>query len=337
MNILEIKAPYLIFLGSEEDKLNAKTGTGLAEWRLDLCKGQFNLTDSGVDLGLARMSIVQAKEAGIKSLIIGTASIGGGLLDEWMDTLDEAAEAGIDIVAGLHNPLNGNATLKAAAEKSGSILIDVRTPPENLPVGTGKKRTGKRILMVGTDCVSGKKFTALSMERDMKKRGLNADFRASGQTGIMIAGRGIPIDAVVTDFVQGAAELLSPDNSADHWDVIEGQGSIFHPGYAAVSMGLLIGSQPDAFVVCHHASRTHTDGWEDYILPTIEQVIERTVDIGSLTNPNIKCVGISVNTSGLSDLEREEYCASISKKMNLPCVDPHIHGTDRIIDLITPH
>lgn len=332
MNTLEIKAPYLIFLGSEENKLNAKTGAGLVEWRPELCKGQFNLTASGLDLGLARMSIKQAKEAGIKSLIIGTASIGGGLLDEWMDTLSEAAEAGIDIVAGLHNPLNGNTALKMAADKSGAKLIDVRTPPENLPVGTGKKRSGKRLLMAGTDCVSGKKFTALSIERDMKKRGLNADFRASGQTGIMIAGRGIPIDAVVSDFIQGAAELLSPENTDDHWDVIEGQGSIFHPGYAAVTMGLLIGSQPDAFVVCHHASRTHMDGWEGYMLPSIEQVIKRTTDIGSLTNPLIKCVGISVNTSDMSDSERENYCAEMSKKHGLPCIDPHIHGTDKFID-----
>ncbi|MBT5072195.1 MAG: DUF1611 domain-containing protein [Kordiimonadaceae bacterium] len=334
MNILKLKTPYLIFLGSEENKLNAKTGAGLVEWRPELCKAQFNLTESGLDLGLPRMSIAQAKEAGIKSLIIGTASIGGGLQDEWMDALVEAAQAGIDIVAGLHNPLNGNAALKAASEKTSSSLIDVRTPPENLPVGTGIKRTGKRILMAGTDCVSGKKFTALSMERDMKKRGLNADFRASGQTGIMIAGSGIPIDAVVSDFIAGAAEQLSPDNADDHWDVIEGQGSIFHPGYAAVSMGLLIGSQPDAFVVCHHASRSHMDGWESYILPTIEQVIERTTDIGSLTNPNIKCVGISVNTSGMSEQQREDYCADVSKKLGLPCIDPHVHGTDKIIDTL---
>ncbi|HPF46437.1 MAG: DUF1611 domain-containing protein [Alphaproteobacteria bacterium] len=332
MITIEIKAPYLIFLGEETRKTYAKTGSGIVDWRPELCKGQLNLIENGLDLGLPRMSVEEAAAAGIKSLVIGTASVGGGIPDQWLETFENALLAGLDIVGGVHKKLNDIPRLVEAAKKSGSKLIDVRVPPANIPVGTGRKRTGKRVLMVGTDCAVGKKYTALAMERDMRKIGLNADFRASGQTGIMIAGRGIPIDAVVCDFLAGAAELLSPDNDADHWDVIEGQGGIFHPGYSPVSMGLLIGSQPDAFVVCHEAGRTEIEEWDNFPLPTIEQVIERTVSLGSLTNPNIKCVGVSINTSNLGESERQDYLNDLSKRLGLPCVDPLIMGTDAIIE-----
>ena len=150
----------------------------------------------------------------------------------------------------------------------------------------------------------------------------------------MIAGKGIPVDAVVTDFVSGAAELLSPDNDADHWDIIEGQGGIIHPGYAPVSMGLLVGSQPDAFVVCHDANREYIDGWDNFVLPTIEEVIERTIQIGKLTNTAIRCVGVSINTSQLNPEESKKYLDNLSKKIGLPCVDPLKDGTQEIIDFL---
>ncbi|WP_417449411.1 DUF1611 domain-containing protein [Kordiimonas sp.] len=331
MKTIELRAPYLIFLGSESGLTYAKTGAGLVEWRRELCKGQLNLPGGTIDLGLPQMSVAEAKAAGIKSLVIGTASVGGSIPDEWLEVLEEAAALGLDIVAGVHTRLSDVDRLAKAAGQSGARLVDVRIPPARLPVGTGKKRTGKRLLMVGTDCAVGKKYTALQMEKDMKRLGWNADFRASGQTGIMIAGNGIPIDSVVSDFVSGAAELLSPDNTEDHWDVIEGQGGIFHPGFSAVSMGLLVGSQPDAFVVCHEARREKIMGWEDFPLPTINDVIERTIAIGELTNPDITCVGVSVNTSSLKADEREAYLADLSSRVGLPCVDPLQDGTDSII------
>lgn len=331
MKTIELRAPYLIFLGSESRLTYAKTGAGLVEWRRELCKGQLNLPGGEIDLGLPKMSVAEAKAAGIQSLVIGTATVGGSIPDDWIDVLEEAVLLGLDIVAGVHTRLSDIDRLTAAAAKSGAKLVDVRVPPKRLPVGTGKKRTGKRVLMVGTDCAVGKKYTALQMEKDMKRLGWNADFRASGQTGIMIAGNGLPIDSVVADFLSGAAELLSPDNTEDHWDVIEGQGGIFHPGYSSVTMGLLIGSQPDAFVVCHEAGRTHISGWEDFPLPSIEEVIERTIAIGQLTNPDITCVGVSVNTSRLKADEREAYLAELSSRIGLPCVDPLQGGTDSII------
>src|SRR6476646_7999989 len=140
-------------------------------------------------------------------------------------------------------------------------------PPSPIPTGTGLKRLGRRLLTVGTDCALGKKYTALALARAFTTRGVAADFRATGQTGILIAGSGVPMDAVVADVEAGAAKLLSPDAAPQHWDVIEGQGSLFHPAYAAVTLGLLHGSQPDMFVVCHQPSRTHVLGYPTFALP----------------------------------------------------------------------
>jgi uncharacterized NAD-dependent epimerase/dehydratase family protein len=246
-----------------------------------------------------------------------------------------ALHAGLDVAAGVHTRLSSIDRLVEAASQSGRQLIDVRVPPPHIPVGTGVKRSGKRVLTVGTDCALGKKYTALALEREMKARGINVDFRATGQTGIMIAGSGIPIDAVVADFVSGAAEMVSPANDADHWDVIEGQGSVFHPGYSAVSVGLLVGSQPDAFVVCTEAGRTHIEGWPSFELPSIDAVIQRTLDIGRQVNPDIRCVGISVNTSRLDDAERVSYLAQLSEDSGLPAVDPIAFGVGPLVDFLT--
>ena len=331
MQLLELRAPYLIFLGSETDETYAKTGAGVAHWSPEKCMGQFHLQGGTVDLGLAQHTIASATEAGAKSLLIGTAVVGGAIPESWTSVLVEAMEHGLDIVAGVHTRLNDIPALKEAAEKNKVSLIDVRVPPKNLPVGTGKKRTGKRLLTVGTDCALGKKYTALAIEKELKQLGTKATFRASGQTGIMISGSGIPIDAVVADFISGAAETLSPDNDAEHWDIIEGQGSIFHPGYAAVSMGLLMGSQPDAFVVCHQAGRTHISGWPDFELPTIREVIERTIEIGKQTNKDIHCVGLSINTSKLTEQEAKDFLASMENVFGLPATDPIRFGVQNIV------
>lgn len=332
MNIIELKPPYLIFVGDITESIHAKTGKGLVQWRPELCKAQIKLAGCEVDLGVPEMTIDAAVKSGVKTLIVGTSNVGGGIPDNWLDTFIEAAGKGLDIAGGLHTRLDSLEPLRLAADKSGSRLIDIREAPKNLPVGSGKPRNGRRVLMVGTDCAVGKKYTALALERDMSSAGLNVDFRASGQTGIMIAGGGIPIDSIVSDFISGAAELLSPDNEADHWDVIEGQGGILHPGFGAVSFGLLMGSQPDAFVVCHEAGRKKIKGWPEFDVPSIKSVIQRTIDIGGITNPNIHCVGISVNTSGLDTDQRDDYLAELSGSLNLPCIDPLIDGTDSIID-----
>jgi uncharacterized NAD-dependent epimerase/dehydratase family protein len=329
---IELKAPYLIFLGDEPLRTHAKTGIGIAYWRPELCIGQRRLPGSGVDLGLPDMSPAEAFAAGARTLIWGVAGVGGIIPTHWTPTLFEAVAAGLDVVAGAHSSLTAVPGLADAAKKAGVLLIDVRKPPPNLPVGNGEKRSGMRLLTVGTDCVVGKKYTALAIAREMNDRGMKADFRATGQTGIMITGSGMPIDAVVCDFVSGAAEVLTPDNDADHWDIIEGQGSLYHPGYAGVTLGLLHGSQPDAFVVCHEVGRKKIEAFGNFPLPDFATLIKQTIIAGRVTNSEIRCVGISVNTSKLSDDERARYLAATAEEVGLPCVDPVATGVAPIVD-----
>lgn len=329
--VVSLRAPYLVMIGDVKDALYAKTGFGIVQWCRDKVAGQLRFAGCPVDMGVPDMTVDEAKAAGVKSLIIGVAPVGGVVPDSWLAAIESAAAAGIDIVCGLHIRLGDYPAIVAAANASGARLVDVRVPPRRLPVGTGVKRSGKRVLMVGTDCAVGKKYSALALAAALQEDGVKATFRATGQTGIMIAGSGLPIDAVVSDFVSGAAELLSPDNDADHWDVIEGQGSLFHPGYAAVSLGLLHGSQPDAIVVCHDASRTRIDEWEGYDLPTIPECIELNLANGRLTNRRIRCVGVSVNTSGLPAAERDDYRRRVSAETGLPCIDPLQDGMQPIV------
>lgn len=332
--VVDLKEPYLILIGEEDDATYAKTGLGIVHWRPQRVAGQLRFPGCSVDLGVPDMTIGEAVRAGVRSLVIGVAPVGGTVPEQWWRVMEEAALAGLDIVCGLHLKLSGNPAIVAAAKKSGARLIDVRVPPARLPVGTGVKRSGKRVLTVGTDCAIGKKYTALALDQAMRDAGMKSTFRATGQTGIMIAGEGIPIDAVVADFMSGAAELLSPDNDDDHWDVIEGQGSLFHPGYSGVSLGLLHGSQPDAFVVCHDATRTRVSGWEHFSLPEVAECIELHVVMGRRTNPAIQCAGISVNTSGLPPEERKGYLDRLSSESGLPCVDPLGDGCGAIVEHI---
>jgi len=334
LTTVQLNPPYLILIGEEDDATYAKTGLGIVQWRPELVAGQLRFPGCTVDLGVPDMTVTEAAQIGVGSLVIGVAPIGGAIPDEWWQVIEEAARASLDIVCGLHVKLADNPNIVAAESESGAPLIDVRIPPAGLPVGTGIKRSGKRVLMVGSDCSIGKKYSALALDQAMRDAGIKSTFRATGQTGIMITGEGIPIDAVVADFISGAAELISPENDPDHWDVIEGQGSLFHPGYSGVSLGLLHGSQPDAFVVCHDATRTTVSGWEHYVLPSISECIETHITMGRRTNPDIRCVGISVNTSALPAVEREKYLADLAAETGLPCVDPLIDGCGAIINYI---
>lgn len=325
-NRIDLRPPYLLFVGDMKERTYAKTALGLVQWRRNRVVGQLRLAPDAVDLGVPDMDVQAAVRHGAGSLVIGVATVGGVIPDAWWEVIRASAAAGLDVVSGLHGRLRDDRQLAAAAERSGARLIDVRTPPEGIPVGSGRKRTGKRVLMVGTDCAVGKKYSALSLNDALQSIGVQSTFRATGQTGIMIAGEGIPIDAVVADFVSGAAEALSPDGDDEHWDVIEGQGSLFHPGYAGVSLGLLHGSQPDAIVVCHDAARTTVAGWPDYPLPSVADCISLNLALGRRTNPAIRCVGVTVNTAGLRSSDRQGYLENLEAEVGLPCVDPLIHG-----------
>ena len=329
-----LPAPYLLFLGDTTDPGFAKTAFGLKDWAGERCVGEFALSGATVSTGLPRLSPAEARSRGARALVIGVANSGGFIAPAWIPALEESLEAGLDIVSGMHSRLHDVPGLARLAQRLGRRLVDVRTPPGQIPIGTGLKRGGKRLLTVGTDCALGKKYTALAITRAFVERGLVADFRATGQTGIMIAGAGIPMDAVVSDFAAGAAEMLSPDAADGHWDVIEGQGSILHPAYSGVSLALLHGSQPDVFVVCHDPARTRLLGDEEFAVPPVEDIVELTIRLGSRTNPAIRCGGVSLNTSALSEADAATLCNAESARLGLPVADPMRGGAafERLID-----
>lgn len=333
---LRIDAPYLIFIGSAHDQLAAKTGQGIVDWRPERCMGQLRLPDCRADLGLPDMTVEDAAQAGARSLVIGTVSPGGPLPTEWLPTLCAALANGLDVASGMHARLDRFPQIRDAAERHHRRLIDVRHSSLVFPTGSGRKRKGRRLLTVGTDCSVGKKYTALALEREMRVRGMDADFRATGQTGILIAGSGIAIDAVIADFISGAAECLTPDAASDHWDVVEGQGSIFHPSFAGVTLGLLHGTQPDAIVVCHEPTRQSMRNVSAPV-PRVSDVIEQTLVQGRTTNPDVVCIGIAVNTAALEEAEARRLLRATAAELGLPAADPIRFGAGPLVDQLVKH
>lgn len=326
-----IKTPYLLFLGEAQDPIAVKTARGVAQWRPSQCLAEHSLEGCTISLGLPAMTPGQAAQAGAKSYVLGLANAGGVITEAWVDAILEAIEAGLDIVSGLHRRLSSVARIRDAAAQNGVALIDLRFTDKPLPVGNGAKRKGLRLLTVGTDCSVGKMYTTLALEAAMRGRGMDADFRATGQTGILIAGEGLPIDAVVSDFISGAVEQLAPANEADHWDLIEGQGSLFHPSYAGVSLGLLHGAQADALVLCHEPNRPHMRSLPHYKLPTMSETLELNLMMARRTNANVKLAGISLNTSTLDLGDAQKLCADTANAFGVPCVDPLRMGVEEIV------
>lgn len=327
-----IETPYLLYLGHSNDDVGIKTSRGLAVFRPDICFGEFRHDDCKLTLGLPRMDFAAARAAGARTLVLGIANAGGKLGDDLVSDALAAMEAGLDVASGLHQRLNADPRLAEAAKRLGRTLHDVREPRPDLPIGNGKPRAGNRLLTVGTDCSVGKMYTTLCLASALEKRGVPADFRATGQTGILIAGDGVPVDAVVADFISGAIEQISPARSDGGWDLIEGQGSLYHPSFAGVSMGLLHGAQPDALVLCHDPSRQHMRGLPHYALPDLAECLEANLRAGRLTNPDVRVVGIALNTSALPEDEAIALCARIEAEFDLPTSDPYRFGVETILD-----
>lgn len=329
-----IPTPYLLFLGDAPDQLSTKVAQGIKDWRPENAIGQLRMPTCKADLGLTDMTLAEAKAAGAKTLVIGVANRGGIISPAWKEILLAAIESGFDIASGLHNLLRDEADLVASSMAHGTSLHDVRVPGIDYPIANGVKRTGKRVLAVGTDCSVGKMYTGLAIDAEMQKRGMKSSFRATGQTGILITGQGIPLDAVIADFMAGAVEYVSPDNDADHWDVIEGQGSLFHVSYSGVTMALIHGGQPDAIILAHEPTRTHMRGLPSYSLPTLEALRDMCLPIAQVANPDCKIVGISVNTASMSEEEAQAYLSDLEARMGMPAVDPFRDSAERLVDAL---
>ena len=328
---MDIAKPYLLFLGDVQDQLAAKTAMGIVDWRPEWCVGQTRLPGCRADTRLPDLTIAEAAAKGARTMVVGVANAGGVLPGHWVSAIVQALDAGLYVATGLHRRLGSIPAIAEAAARGGRRLHDVRFSDVEFATGKGTRRTGLRLLTVGTDCSVGKKYTALAIDRELHRRGMSSDFRATGQTGVLISGRGVALDAVVADFISGAAEWISPDNEPGHWDIVEGQGSLFHPSFAGVTLGLLHGSQPDAFVVCHEPTRTAMRG-VNHPLPSIAEVIGRTVLEGRLTNPGIACIGIAINTEHLSEAAARACLKETGEAHALPCVDPIRTGVGPLVD-----
>ena len=329
-----IKTPYLLFLGDAPDQLAAKVAIGIKDWRPENAVAQFRMVGCGADLGIQDMTLAEAKAAGAKTLVIGVANRGGIISDAWKAVLKDALAMGYDLASGLHNLLRDEADLVAADTANSCALHDVRVPSVHYPIANGKKRSGMRCLTVGTDCSVGKMYTAMAMDAEMRKRGLKSSFRATGQTGILITGGGVPLDAVIADFMAGSVEYLTPDNDINHWDHIEGQGSLFHVSYSGVTMALVHGGQPDALILGHEPTRSHMRGLPEYQQPSLEDLRDVALTLARVGNPTCQVVGISVNTQHMSDAESMSYLAEVEARMGLPTVDPIRIGAGRLVDAL---
>ena len=327
-----IPGPYLLYLGHSADAMAIKTSRGLATFRRDDCVGEFRHDDCPLTLELPRLTMAGGVAAGARTLVLGIAGAGGRLGSDLVEDAALALEAGMNVAAGLHQRLRDEPWLAQLARDRGLQLFDVREPPPDLFVGTGYYRPGHRLLTVGTDCSVGKMYASLALVSALRARGIGADFRATGQTGILIAGEGVPVDAVIADFISGAIEQLAPARDDEGWDVIEGQGSLFHPSFAGVSTGLLHGAQPEAIVMCHRPGRAHMRGLPGRTLPDLAECLDRNLEVARLTSPEVRAVGVCLNTSGLGRDEARRLCDLTADSLGLPATDPIAFGVDPIID-----
>lgn len=334
MSASKIQTPYLLFMGDAPDDLAAKSARGVFEWRPELCVGQLRLEGCKAGVDLPDMTVAQAAEAGAKTFLLGVTNRGGVVSEEWQSILVDALDHGLDIVSGLHTRVGEIDAIRAAAERTGQTIHEVRHPQGPFSIATGEKRSGKRVLAVGTDCSVGKMYTMLALEKSLKARGLDATFRATGQTGIMIDGAGVPVDAVVADFIAGVVEDLAPAASDTHWDCIEGQGSLFHPSYAGVSLGLMHGAQPTALIMCHEPTRTHMRGLPHQSLPSIGECIETNLAAARIVSPDVTMAGISVNTKDMDAAAAHTLLDELSQAHGLPCVDPGRNDIEPVTDAL---
>ncbi len=277
-------------------------------------------------------SYSEAAGLGADALLVGVAPDGGNLPNTFRSAILAAIDAGMEIVSGLHELLGNDAEFATRAKQSGATLWDVRVPTAAHKIFSGRAYSVPQtvVLTVGSDCAVGKMTATLEIERAAKRARVNAQFVATGQTGILIAGKGTAVDHVISDFVAGAAEELVCDVPAEvSHTLVEGQGSIFHPAYAPVTFGLILGSAPDLLVLCHEAGRTSINGFPEARIPSLADLIEAHARYLAMVKP-APTVAIILNTVSLSDKDARAAIAAAEAETGLPADDPVRFGGDRI-------
>ncbi len=276
------------------------------------------------------------------TLLIGIAPRGGNLPPEWRWQLLAAIDAGLNIISGLHFFLSDDEELRAAAEKRGGTIWDVRRPPDQKRVGgyIAHRPGSHTILAVGSDCATGKMTTMLELDREARKRGFNSAFVATGQTGIMIANNGLPVDRIISDFVAGLVEEVVLDFTSRHdWVFVEGQGSLNHPGYSPVTLGLIHGALPDAMIFCHKAGATTIEGYKHCPLPPLPRLIEMNEQAANWIHPTprSKVLGIALMTGHLSEQQALDAVKQTEDETGLPTTDVLRFGSSRLMDALAEY
>ena len=284
-------------------------------------------------------TVAEGLALGANAVLIGIAPMGGRLPDEWYGWLGDAIAHGCDVVSGLHTFLSDDPTLAALAAKHGRTITDARKPPANIPVATGlaKDVDALVVLTVGTDCNVGKMTAQLQIVSQLKARGVRTNFVATGQTGIMIEGWGTAVDAVVADFIAGATEQIVLRGAKDA-DVVlvEGQGSINHPGYSGVTLGLLHGACPSAMILCHQPTRQYIGDYREASwvkIPPLSEYVRMYEAIGSMVHPT-KVIGIALNTFDMDELSARAACEAAARETGVPATDPVRFDPAPLVDAI---
>lgn len=330
-----------------------KTATGVIRYGRDEVVAVIDSTKAGqdvaqalgVDLGRGIPVISNIQEAfqyQPDTLLIGIAPQGGSLPDAWRGQLLAAMENGLDLVNGLHVFFSEDAELQAAAQKYGVTIWDVRRPPDKRLVSSYvPHRAGSHtILAVGSDCATGKMTAMLEMNREAHNRGLGSDFVATGQTGIMISGNGLPVDRIISDFVAGMVEEMILDFTSKYdWVFVEGQGALNHPGYSPVTLGLIHGALPDAMIFCHKAGSTGIEGYNNCPFPPFKRMLEINEDAVNWLHPQhkSKVVGISVVTPHLSEQRAIDEIKKLEDETGLPATDIWRFGPAKLMDALIAH
>jgi uncharacterized NAD-dependent epimerase/dehydratase family protein len=321
---------WLILADGHLTARNAKTAHGVIRYSRDRLAAVLDRDNAGRDISdlmpeLNRSApVVGSVTEGLAhqptSLLLGVATPGGWIPEEWRPWILEAIENGLEIVSGLHTFLNDDIDLVAAAEKHGARLWDVRQPPDHIPLFTGKSLEipQRTVLTVGSDCAVGKKTTAIEVATAGHDRGVATEFVATGQTGVLIAGKGMAVDRVVSDFVSGAAEMLVCDAEPDSQVlIVEGQGSLWHPAYAGVTLGLLHGSAPEILIFCHEAGRDAIEEPPYSSLPPVEEMIATYEEMTTPVRP-ARVVCISLNCKRLDPNESRAAIDELESRTGLP-------------------
>jgi uncharacterized NAD-dependent epimerase/dehydratase family protein len=282
-------------------------------------------------------SVSDALEYEPTTALVGVATQGGRFPPAWRDVLKDSIRAGLDVENGLHEFVSEDPELVGLAREHGVELRDLRKPPPGLNVPTGGNLThnATTILAVGSDCAIGKMTVALELDREARRRGLRSEFIPTGQTGMAIAGWGIAVDAVVSDFIAGAAEQLVLEGVERGGEVlfVEGQGSLLHPAYSGVTLGLIHGSAPHGYVLCHMAGETVVDGDDRFPIPPLSEVVALHEQISLLARPAL-VHAIALNTRNLDDDGARRAIEEAEAETGLPADDPVRFGAGKLVDAL---